>query len=67
MRNREPLKLRKVLFLWNLGLATFSIMGFIRFIPEVVYVLKNFGFDYSVCKSSYVEDSGVSGEFGSKC
>lgn len=63
MRNREPFKMRKLLFLWNLGLATFSIMGSIRFLPEVFYVLKNFGFDYSVCKSSYVEDSGVSGEF----
>lgn len=38
-------------------------MGSIRFVPEVLYVLKNFGFDYSVCSSSYVEDSPVSGEF----
>ena len=56
MANREPFKLRKVLFIWNLSLAFFSIMGSLRFVPEVLYVLKNFGFDYSVCSSSYVED-----------
>lgn len=61
MANREPFKLRKVLFLWNLMLAAFSIMGSLRIVPEVVHVLKNFGFDYSVCSSSYVEDSPVSG------
>jgi len=61
MANREPFKLRKVLFIWNLALAMFSIAGSMRMIPEMYYVLKNFGFDYSVCKESYVTDSPVSG------
>lgn len=51
MSNREPFKLRKVLFLWNLTLAAFSIMGSLRMVPETLHVLKNFGFDYSVCSS----------------
>jgi len=61
MRNREPFKLRKILFVWNLALAMFSIAGSMRMIPEMVYVLKNFGFHYSVCRESYVTDSPISG------
>lgn len=39
----------------------FSILGSLRMVPEMIYVLKNFGFDYSICKESYVTDSPISG------
>jgi hypothetical protein len=31
MKNREPFQLRKALFYWNLFLAIFSVIGFVRF------------------------------------
>lgn len=61
MAKRPAFKLRPLLTVWNLGLATFSIIGSIRFLPEVVHVLRNFGFHHSVCSPSYVEQSVVAG------
>jgi hypothetical protein len=50
MRNRQPLKLQTPLFLWNLGLGVFSIMGFVRIAPELFQVLASpNGFHRSVC------------------
>lgn len=36
MKGREPFKLDNTLRLWNLLLAAFSLVGFLRSIPEVV-------------------------------
>lgn len=50
MRDRQPLKLRKVLTAWNMSLAIFSSIGFLRSAPELlVSVLKPDGFHRSVC------------------
>lgn len=49
MRNREALNLKKALFVWNATLGIFSIIGFIRFIPEAVNVLANSGLRGSLC------------------
>lgn len=51
MKDKQPLKLRKVLTAWNVTLALFSAMGFWRSAPElIVSVLKpGHGFHRSVC------------------
>ncbi|CAL8111130.1 unnamed protein product [Orchesella dallaii] len=50
MKNREPYRLRGPLILWNLGLAIFSIVGFVRTFPELVYLMREEnGFHTSVC------------------
>ena len=47
MRDRAPFSLRRTLTLWNTGLATFSILGFVRFFPDLqAGVLEN-GFSHS--------------------
>ena len=49
----KPFRLKWPLILWNLMLATFSIMGTIRVWPEMMHVLRNYGFYHSVCSNSY--------------
>jgi len=54
MNNRKRYELRPFLALWSGWLAVFSIIGTIRTLPEMIYVLRNYGFDHSVCNSSYM-------------
>ncbi|XP_015791962.1 elongation of very long chain fatty acids protein 6 [Tetranychus urticae] len=61
MSNRQPFKLRPLLILWNTSLAIFSILGTIRMMPEMIHILRNFGFYHSVCNPSYIEVSRVAG------
>lgn len=49
MQTRSRFELRHPLFIWNMFLATFSIWGTSRILPELLYVLKEYGFHYSVC------------------
>lgn len=39
MRNKPAFKLKWPLFFWNAALGIFSIIGFIRTLPEFVYIL----------------------------
>lgn len=55
MKNREPFKLKTPLLIWNSALAIFSIIGFTRVFPEMVYSLNKYGFIGSVCKPTYHE------------
>eukprot|EP00922_Rhytidocystis_sp_ex-Travisia-forbesii_P015078 GHVS01022531.1.p1 GENE.GHVS01022531.1~~GHVS01022531.1.p1 ORF type:complete len:460 (-),score=71.69 GHVS01022531.1:60-1439(-) len=49
MKNRKPFDLQKPLKYWNLCLAIFSLVGTLRVVPHVVYVLKRFGFVTTLC------------------
>ncbi|XP_047487575.1 elongation of very long chain fatty acids protein 6-like isoform X4 [Penaeus chinensis] len=49
MQTRPRFELRIPLFMWNVFLAVFSIWGAYRSAPELLYVLNNHGFHYSVC------------------
>lgn len=50
MKDRQPFQLRGALTCWNLMLAAFSIMGFLRTAPELFHVLKGeFGWYKSIC------------------
>jgi len=59
MSHRPEFKMRRALIGWNLALAVFSILGFVRFLPHFWSVLRNHGFQYSICVSSYYD--GVPG------
>lgn len=61
MSNRPALKLKKLLILWNMSLALFSIVGTLRTLPELLHVLGRFGFYHSVCSPSFIEDVKPSG------
>lgn len=52
LQNRPGFQLRGPLFCWNVALAVFSIIGSIRTIPELIGVLSNEGWKYSICNSS---------------
>ncbi len=60
MSSRKPYKLRLALTLWNLSLAAFSIIGTLRTLPELIHVIREFGFAHSVCSNSFHTEVKVS-------
>ena len=51
MKKRQPFAIRNVLCIWNMMLAILSVVGFMRTVPELIYILKqDNGFHYSVCR-----------------
>lgn len=52
MEDKQPYGLKSVLALWNLFLAVFSFVGFFRTGPHLYYMLKDFGFEYTVCRAA---------------
>lgn len=61
MSNRPAFRLKKILTIWNISLALFSIIGTLRTLPELLHVLGRFGFYHSVCSPSFIEDVKPSG------
>ena len=59
MQWRQPLDLRKVLILWNVSLAAFSIVGSVRVTPFIVSFISKHGFADSCCVEPVV--NGVYG------
>lgn len=55
MLNKPTYSLKTPLTIWNFALAIFSIFGCVRMSPEFVYVLRNFGFKYSICNASFAQ------------
>ena len=49
MQSRPRFELRNTLALWNFFLAVFSIIGTMRTVPEMLFVLRNFGLHHSCC------------------
>lgn len=49
----EPFRLKLPLAVWNVLLATFSIIGTLRTWPEMIHVLSTFGFHHSVCSNTF--------------
>lgn len=54
MAERKAYSLREPLIVWNAALAVFSIVGSLRTIPELYYVLSNYGLGFSVCNPSFL-------------
>lgn len=54
MSNREPFQLKRALFMWNVGLAVFSILGAISILPMLIFSIYEYGLPYSTCKSAGV-------------
>ena len=53
MYNRQAFNLRKLLMLWNLFLAIFSILGTYRCLPEFIHIIQTDGIRASYTKSTY--------------
>merc|ERR1719466_134966 len=49
MKTREAFVLQRALVLWNLSLATLSILGAIRTVTEVYQLINNLGLVFSFC------------------
>lgn len=49
MENRKPYNLRRYLFVWNVVLATFSIVGTICTLPSLIDSVSSSGFQHSIC------------------
>lgn len=50
MHSRQPFKLQGPLLIWNLGLAIFSLCGFVRTFPELFQVISGQdGMHRSIC------------------
>ena len=61
MSNRPAYRLKRALTIWNTSLAIFSLIGTLRTFPEMMHILRNFGFYYSVCHPSFIEVTKPSG------
>lgn len=53
MQERPRFDLRPALALWSGLLGIFSFFGAVRTLPELMYVLKKHGFEFSICSPSY--------------
>lgn len=51
MSDRASFKLKGLLILWNIMLATFSVVGFARSAPELFRLWNTYGMHYTVCVS----------------
>ena len=55
MRNRKPFQLTRPLFLWNFGLAIFSIAATVRAGPELLKIVSEpGGYHRSICDGRWV-------------
>ena len=54
MANRPAFDLKYPLFLWNLGLAIFSIMGVLHVVPSFLYGMATNGPMYYLCRNASV-------------
>ena len=54
MAKREAFDLKYPLFLWNAGLAVFSIIGVVRVVPALLYGIFSNGPMYFVCRNAAV-------------
>lgn len=61
MKSRPRFQLRGVLSIWNTMLAVFSIMGACRTLPAFLYGLTKYGWYYSICVPTVIEEDKVSG------
>uniref|UniRef100_A0A0M3I644 Elongation of very long chain fatty acids protein n=1 Tax=Ascaris lumbricoides TaxID=6252 RepID=A0A0M3I644_ASCLU len=59
MQSRKAWCLDTPLFLWNLGLAIFSIIGVMRMTPEMWWSITANSLEYSICTASFAQ--GVTG------
>ena len=60
MKHREPYVLRKPLFLWNVGLAVFSILGALSVVPNLVHLFYRKGFIVSSCRTMVYHNPALS-------
>ncbi|KAH7640632.1 hypothetical protein HUG17_8101 [Dermatophagoides farinae] len=56
MRNRQPYRLNDVLSFWNLTMSLFSIVGTFRILPELIFMIQNYGLFQSICDDRYIDD-----------
>ena len=59
MRNREPWAVRRPLFLWNVGLAFFSVFGTLSSTPTLVQFVARKGFIHSTCKTLMFQSNSI--------
>ena len=59
MRNRKPWIVRKPLFLWNVGLAFFSLFGALSATPTLIQLVARKGFVYSTCKTVMFQSNSI--------
>ena len=52
MKNKSKFDLRLCLATWSVLLATFSIFGAVRVLPELIYVIDRHGIKHSICNNS---------------
>lgn len=61
MQSRKRFELKGLLIIWNTLLATFSIIGASRTLPEFLHIIRHHGLYYSVCVPSFIEQDKVAG------
>lgn len=59
MQSRQRFELRTALLTWNVSLAVFSLLGTLRTVPALLWVLRTHGWKYSICDDWF--SRGVTG------
>lgn len=54
MENRPPLKMKLPAVIWNIFLATFSIIGTSRTMPHLIHSMTHRGLHYTICDRSFL-------------
>lgn len=60
MAKREKFELRRYLVCWNVGLAAFSVIGFVSVAPNLILSLYRRGFEHTVCHTTAVINPNLS-------
>lgn len=57
MENKEKFELRGLLAVWNIFLATFSIIGSYKVLPDFINTIRYKGFDSTICEKDFLYGS----------
>lgn len=63
MTTRPAFEFKALLVIWNLLLAVYSAMGAMRTVPHLLLLLRNFGFEYTICRAAVASYSNGAAGF----
>ena len=60
MSTRPAYDLRGSLLLWNTGLAVFSLLGMLSFLPPMVHAVYSYSFEFAICEAPALQSRNQS-------
>jgi len=63
MKDKDAYDLHRLLVIWNFVLAVFSFIGMVRTVPQLLMMMRTYGFEYTICRAARVSYGGGSSGF----